>query len=138
MELVLFKRVKRMGNNKQSIWREAMNANLFLYFLLLGTSPLTVIPSTGHEIELIEKGQRKIGKVKRKWICSVCSAMMSSVKKCALGITFRVAKVCRVKLNWQLFEILSVLIKKIYLKEIDPLHPNISIHILHTVLSILT
>ena len=43
-----------------------MNANLFLYFLLLGTSPLTVIPSTGHEIELIEKGQRKIGKVKRK------------------------------------------------------------------------
>ena len=63
-----------------------MNANLSLYFLLLGSSPLTVVPSTGHEIELIEKGQRKIRKVKRKGICSVCSAMMSSVKKCAFGI----------------------------------------------------
>ena len=66
VELVLFKRLQLKGNNKQSIWREAVNANLSLYFLLLGSSPLTVLPSTGHEIELIEKGERKIGKVKRK------------------------------------------------------------------------
>ena len=38
-----------------------MNANLSLYFLLLGTSPLTVIPSAGHGKELIEKGQGRKG-----------------------------------------------------------------------------
>ena len=34
-----------------------MNANLSLYFLLLGTSPLTVVPTTGHGKELTEKEQ---------------------------------------------------------------------------------
>ena len=34
-----------------------MNANLSLYFLLLGTSPLTVVPTTGHRKELMEEGQ---------------------------------------------------------------------------------
>ena len=39
-----------------------MNANLSLYFLLIGTSPLTVEPTTGHGKELIEKEQRRKGK----------------------------------------------------------------------------
>ena len=34
-----------------------MNTNLSLYFLFLGTSPLTVIPTTGHGKELIGKAQ---------------------------------------------------------------------------------
>ena len=34
-----------------------MNANLSLYFLLLGTSPLAVVPTTGHRKELMEEGQ---------------------------------------------------------------------------------
>ena len=39
-----------------------MNAyNLSLYSLLLGTSPLTVKPTTGHVKELIEKGQQRKG-----------------------------------------------------------------------------
>ena len=38
-----------------------MNANLSLYFLFLGTSPLTVIPITGHGKELMEKEQRRKG-----------------------------------------------------------------------------
>ena len=38
-----------------------MNANLSLYFLFLGTSPLTVIPTTGHGKELIEKAQGRKG-----------------------------------------------------------------------------
>ena len=38
-----------------------MNANLSLYFLLLGTSPLTVKPSAGHRKELMEKGQERKG-----------------------------------------------------------------------------
>ena len=38
-----------------------MNANLSLYFLLIGTSPLTVKPTTGHGKELIEKEQRRKG-----------------------------------------------------------------------------
>ena len=38
-----------------------MNTNLSLYFLLLGTSPLTIIPTTGHGKELIEKGQERKG-----------------------------------------------------------------------------
>ena len=38
-----------------------MNAYLFLYFLLLGTSPLTVVPTTGHIKELIEKEQGRKG-----------------------------------------------------------------------------
>ena len=37
-----------MGNNLQRICREAVNADLSLYFLFLGTLPLTVIPTTGH------------------------------------------------------------------------------------------
>ena len=38
-----------------------MKANLSLYFLLLGTSPLTVIPSAGHRKELMEEGQGRKG-----------------------------------------------------------------------------
>ena len=38
-----------------------MNANLTLYFLLLDTSPLTVIPTTGHGKELIGKAQGRKG-----------------------------------------------------------------------------
>ena len=38
-----------------------MNANLSLYFLLLGTSPLTVVPTTSHGKELMEEGQGKEG-----------------------------------------------------------------------------
>ena len=34
-----------------------MNANPALYFLVLGSSPLTVISTTGHEKELIGKAQ---------------------------------------------------------------------------------
>ena len=50
-----------MGNNLQGIWKEAVNANLTLYFLLLGTSPLTVIPTTTNRKELVEKGQGRKG-----------------------------------------------------------------------------
>ena len=50
-----------MGNNIQCICREAVNANLSLYFLFLGTSPLTVIPSAGHGKELMEEGQGRKG-----------------------------------------------------------------------------
>ena len=46
-----------MVNNLQRIWREAVNADLSLYFLFLGTSSLTVIPTTGHGKELIGKAQ---------------------------------------------------------------------------------
>ena len=38
-----------------------MNANPALYFLVLGSSPLTVIPTTGHEKELIGKAQGRKG-----------------------------------------------------------------------------
>ena len=38
-----------------------MNTTLSLYLLLLSTSPLTVIPSTGHVKELIEKAQGRKG-----------------------------------------------------------------------------
>ena len=38
-----------------------MNANLSLYFLFLGTSPLTVIPTTGYRKELIGKAQGRKG-----------------------------------------------------------------------------
>ena len=38
-----------------------MNANLTLYFLLLGTSPLTVIPTSTNRKELVEKGQGRKG-----------------------------------------------------------------------------
>ena len=38
-----------------------MNTTLSLYFLLSSTSPLTVIPSTGHGKELIEKAQGRKG-----------------------------------------------------------------------------
>ena len=34
-----------------------MNTNLSLYFLFLDTSPLTVIPTTGHGKELMGKAQ---------------------------------------------------------------------------------
>ena len=50
-----------MGNNLQRICREAVNANLSLYLLFLGTSPLTVIPTTGHGKELIGKAQGRKG-----------------------------------------------------------------------------
>ena len=43
-----------------------MNANLSLYFLLLGTSPLTVTPTTGHGKELMEKGQGRKGEEEGK------------------------------------------------------------------------
>ena len=46
-----------MGNNLQRICREAVNADLSLYLLFLGTSPLTVIPTTGYGKELIGKAQ---------------------------------------------------------------------------------
>ena len=49
-----------MGNNIQGIWKEAVNANLTLYFLLLGTSPLTVIPTTTNRKELVEKGHANL------------------------------------------------------------------------------
>ena len=39
-----------------------MNANPSLYFLLIGTSPLTVVPITGHGKELTEKEQQRKGK----------------------------------------------------------------------------
>ena len=38
-----------------------MNTNLSLYFLFLDTSPLTVIPTTGHGKELIGKAQGRKG-----------------------------------------------------------------------------
>ena len=38
-----------------------MNADLSLYFLFLGTSPLTVIPTTGYRKELIGKAQGRKG-----------------------------------------------------------------------------
>ena len=38
-----------------------MNANLSLYFLLIGTSPFTVEPTTGHGKELMEKEQGRKG-----------------------------------------------------------------------------
>ena len=50
-----------MVNNLQRICREAVNTNLSLYFLFLGTSPLTVIPTTGHGIELIGRAQGRKG-----------------------------------------------------------------------------
>ena len=50
-----------MVNNLQRICREAVNADLSLYFLFLGTSPLTVIPTTGHGKELMEEGQGRKG-----------------------------------------------------------------------------
>ena len=50
-----------MGNNLQRICREALNTNLSLYFLFLDTSPLTVIPTTGHGKELIGKAQGRKG-----------------------------------------------------------------------------
>ena len=50
-----------MGNNLQRICREAVNADLSLYFLFLGTSPLTVIPTIGHRKELIGKAKRRKG-----------------------------------------------------------------------------
>ena len=52
-----------MGNNLQRICREAVNADLSLYFLFLNTSPLTVIliPTTGHGKELIGKAQGRKG-----------------------------------------------------------------------------
>ena len=57
-----------MGNNIQRIWWEAVNAyNLSLFSLLLGTSPLTVKPTTGHVKELIEKGQGRKGEQKAQF-----------------------------------------------------------------------
>ena len=50
-----------MGNNLQRICREALNTNLSLYFLFLDTSPLTVIPTTGHGKELMGKAQGRKG-----------------------------------------------------------------------------
>ena len=50
-----------MGNNLQRIWREALNADLSLYFLFLATSSLTVKPTTGHGKELIGKAQGRKG-----------------------------------------------------------------------------
>ena len=44
-----------------------MNANLSLYSLLLGTSLLTVKPTTGHGKELIEKGQGRKGEQKAQF-----------------------------------------------------------------------
>ena len=41
--------------------------DLSLYFLFLGTSPLTVIPTTGHVKELIEKGQGRKGEQKAQF-----------------------------------------------------------------------
>ena len=38
-----------------------MNAYLSLYFLLLGTSPLPVVPTTSHGKELMEEGQGRKG-----------------------------------------------------------------------------
>ena len=78
-----------MGNNIQS--REAMNVNLSLYFLLSGTSPLTVMPTTGLGKELMEEGQRRKGEqeaqfqlifkvyVIETW-CLLCSAVKPSGK----------------------------------------------------------
>ena len=57
-------RVQLMGNNLQRICREAVNADLSLYFLFLDTSPLTVIPTTGHGKELIGKAQGRKGERK--------------------------------------------------------------------------
>ena len=38
-----------------------MNANLSLYFLLLCTSALTVVPTTSHGKEFMQKGQGRKG-----------------------------------------------------------------------------
>ena len=45
--------------SQQNIWREAVNANLSLPLLPLGTSALTVVPTTGHGKELEEPWGRK-------------------------------------------------------------------------------
>ena len=79
-----------MGNNIQGIWKEAVNANLTLYFLLLGTSPLTVIPTTTNRKELVEKGQGRKGEEEAQFelISKVnkCVQLLCRVKKCALGL----------------------------------------------------
>ena len=41
--------------------------HLSLYFLFLGTSPLTVIPTTGHGIELIGRAQGRKGEREAKF-----------------------------------------------------------------------
>ena len=68
-----------------------MNANLSLPLLPLGTSPLTVVPTTGHGKELEEpwgrKGEQDIEfelfffsvNVIKTW-CSLCSDIKSSGK----------------------------------------------------------
>ena len=45
--------------SQQNIWREAVNANLSLPLLPLGTLPLSVVPTTGHGKELEEPWGRK-------------------------------------------------------------------------------
>ena len=60
-----------------------MNANLSLYFLLLGTSPLTVTPTTGHGKELMEKGQGRKGEEEGQFE-SIFEVNMFSVFSCCV------------------------------------------------------
>ena len=58
-----------------------MNANLSLYFLFLGTSPLTVIPTTGHGKELIGKAQGRKGEQEAQFeLISVSSEYVQCVQ----------------------------------------------------------
>ena len=68
-----------MGNNLQRICREAVN--LTLYFLFLGTLPLTVIPTTGHGKELIGKAQGRKGEQEAQFeLISVSSEYVQCVQ----------------------------------------------------------
>ena len=58
-----------------------MNADLSLYFLFLGTSPLTVIPTTGHGKELIGKAQGGKGEQEAQFeLISVSSEYVQCVQ----------------------------------------------------------
>ena len=62
-----------------------MNANPALYFLVLGSSPLTVIRTTGHEKELIGKAQGRKGEQEAQFeLISVVNmfSMFSYYVKC--------------------------------------------------------
>ena len=58
-----------------------MNADLSLYFLFLGTSSLTVIPTTGHGKELTGKAQGRKGEQEAQFeLISVSSEYVQCVQ----------------------------------------------------------